>query len=430
MPRFLRTATIAILPVFTLLLGWQLGSQYQERSLQQMKENLEFLYAGKVGSGELISNPEEQVDLSLMWGVWRLLQDHYIMPEKMQVTPLLYGATRGLVDSLEDPYTVFMTPNENTDFHQSLEGRLQGIGAELTMRDGSVVVVAPLKGSPAADAGLLPEDVILKVDGTDVAGENLNQVVQRIRGKKGTEVIVSIYREGATQPIDLPITRDEIKIPSTEFEVKETGSGSVGYISINQFGEATARDVQKAMQSLEEEDLKGLIVDLRFNGGGFLDKAVELVSMFLQKGKVVTVVHRNGEPDHYYVSGRPIDTDLPMVVLINGGSASASEIFAGALQDSDRATVIGTQSFGKGTVQEVYDLPGGSSVRITTAKWLTPSGRDLAKEGITPDIEVDRTIEQMQSQVDPQLDTAMEWLLDNENISDRYASEETTEEDL
>jgi carboxyl-terminal processing protease len=347
-----------------------------------------------------------------------LLLKHYIAPEELQVQPMLYGAAAGLTEAIGDPYTTFMTPKENDDFQDGLHGKLEGIGAELTLRDGRVVVVAPLKGSPAAGAGLLPEDIILEVDEVDTEGESLSDVVQRIRGPEGTTVTLAVERKGESEPLTFRITREEIKVPSTEVETRKTASGSIGIVTINQFGDATARELEQAIRGFLEEDLEGIVLDVRFNGGGYLERAVEMTSLFLSSGKVVTVARRDAEPEHHYVSGRPLTTDVPLVVLINEGSASASEILAGALQDAGRATVVGKKSFGKGTIQEVFDLPGGSSLRITTARWLTPSGRDLGEDGIEPDIEVERTVEQIQEEIDPQLDAALEWLLDGDDVSE------------
>jgi len=414
MHRTLRLGTLIVIPLLTLFLGWQLGASYQQQSLQDQMERLELLYTGKTASGTILSDPEKEVDLSLLWGVWRLLIQHYISPDNLNPPDMVYGAVSGLVRAVGDPYTTFMTPKESKEFTQSLKGKLEGIGAELTMRDGLVVVVAPLKGSPAQASGLEPEDIIIKVDGTEIMGETLHQVVQRIRGPKGTKVTLSIERKGETDFIDIKITRASITVPSVEYEIKETATGSVGYIQLNQFGEQSVREIQKALKSLRGEELKGLIIDVRFNGGGFLEGAVQMTSMFLKEGKVVSVERRDGEPTNHYVSGRPSDPDTPLVILINEGSASASEILAGALQDANRATIIGKTSFGKGTVQEVFDLPGNASARITIAKWLTPSGKDLSKEGVEPDIIVERTREQISEGIDPQLDAAMELLLEGE----------------
>lgn len=412
--RIARLTVLAALPLMTLALGWELGSRFQERQLHALEEHLQLLYTGETMSGAILTDPEKEVDPSLLWGVWRLLLKHYIAPERLQPNILIQGATAGLVEAVGDPYTVFMTPAENHEFHDALQGKLQGIGAELTLRDGMIVVVAPLKGSPAAAAGLQPEDAILAVDGEDILGQSLSHVVERIRGPKGSTVTLTVLRKGTEHPFDVSIVREEITIPSVEAEVQRTQSGTLGYIALNQFGDHSVEEVRKALQDFASEPLQGLIFDLRFNGGGYLEGAVDLASMFLRQGKVVTVQRRSGEPTHHYVSGRPILPDLPMVVLINQGSASASEILAGALQDHGRATVVGMTSFGKGTVQEVFDLPGGSSVRITTAKWLTPGGKDLSEEGIHPDIVMDRTREDMEQNRDPQLTAAQEWLLDGE----------------
>ncbi len=416
MSRFLRIVTVITLPILTLALGWQLGVSYEQNVLREATAKLNLLY-GRGGSGTVLADPESEADLSLLYGVWRLLLNRYIAPEELTTQKMLFGAVDGLVRAIGDPYTVFMTPSQNRDFRQALEGKLQGIGAELAFRDGQVVVVAPLKGSPAQTAGVLPEDIIIEVDGIDITGENLNQVVQRIRGKKGTTVTIKIVREGSFNPLTLSIVRDNITIPSVESRLIESGSGSVAYIALNQFGDNSIDELRVALQGFMEQSPKGLIVDVRFNGGGYLESAVELTSLFLRQGMIVSVERREGEPEPHYAYGRPLAPDLPLVVLINQGSASASEIVAGALKDHKRATIIGMKSFGKGTVQEVIDLPGGSSLRVTTAHWLTPGGKNLGKEGVHPDIVVDRTAEDLQAERDPQLDAALEWLLDYEDVT-------------
>jgi carboxyl-terminal processing protease len=416
MSRILRIFTVTFLPLLTLVLGWQIGVAMEQRGVRELEENLRILYTGQSGSGTLMDDPEKNVNPAIMWGVWRLLQKNYITPDRLKTQDMLYGAVGGLVAALGDPYTVFMTPSENDDFHESLQGKLEGIGAELTLREGDVIVVAPLKGSPASEAGLQPEDIIVKVNDKEVEGQTLAKVVEQIRGPKGTSVRLSILRSGEDELLNIDIVRDEIKVPSVEFEVKKTATGSVGYIALNQFGDGSVDEVRRALESFEGEDIAALVFDVRYNGGGYLEGAVELSSFFLKDGKVVSVQRRSGDPVHHYVSGHVLEADLPVAVLINEGSASASEIFAGALQDHKRATIIGKKSFGKGTVQEVFDLPGGSSIRITTAKWLTPNGRDLGSEGIIPDIDIDRTREDREKKRDPQLDAALEWLLDGEDV--------------
>lgn len=409
-----RIISLVLLPLLTLLVGWQIGVNAQQQDTIEMQRRMEELYSGTSGSGTLLGDPEKEVDLSLLWGVWRLLQSNYIEPGDLQTKEMVMGAVTGLVGAVGDPYTVFMTPKENTDFRDALSGHLQGIGAELAEREGKIVVVSPLKGSPAQKAGLAPQDVIVEVDGTDITGLKLNEVVTKIRGPKGTDVTIKVLREDADDLLTFTITRDNITVPSTQYEVKKTATGSVGYLAINQFGSETIHEIEEILKGVKPEELKGFIVDLRYNGGGYLEGAVDLVSMFLKEGKVVSVERRNGSPQRHYVSGQTILETIPLVVMQNEASASASEIAAGALQDHKRATIVGMKSFGKGTVQEVIDLPGGSSLRVTIAKWLTPNGRDLGKDGVVPDIEVSRTREEIVAGTDPQLQAALEWLLDGE----------------
>jgi len=400
-----RTIAYLAIPLLTLAFGWQLGAQYTQRiysdSMAQWEQRMNPLSA----SGAVITDPEKEVDLSLFWEVWRLLGNHYIEPEGLKPNEMLFGAVSGLVESVGDPYTVFMPPEDNKEFRQSLNGQLQGIGAELALRNKEVIIVAPIKGSPAQRAGLLPEDIIIQVDDKTLENLSLTEVVQRIRGDRGTKVKLTILREGNTDPLESTLTREDIKVPSTEYEMKKTPEGDIGYLSINQFGQDTVIDARRAIEELKQQPMKGFIVDLRFNGGGYLEGAVELSSLFVPQGKIVTVERKGQEPQRHYASGKPLLPETPMVVLINQGSASASEIFAGAMRDLDRATIIGMKSFGKGTVQEVIDLPGGSSLRVTVAKWLTPDGTDLGKHGIKPDYYVDRVEADYDAERDPQLAT-------------------------
>jgi carboxyl-terminal processing protease len=404
------------LVVIALLLGWQLGARSVQSgfSMQILNQGHS---AGVVpaanGSGGILSDPEKQADLTLFWRVWNLLNDDYVDPNRLQANPLTQGAIRGMVDAVGDPYTLFMSPVENTDFHDTLSGRLQGIGAELALRNGVVTVVNPIKGSPAEKAGLLPDDVIEKVDGKTVEGQTLSQVVTRIRGIKGTSVTLDIIRpkKTADKNVALTIVRDDIHVPSVESRVIDKPDGKIGYVALSQFGEGSIEEVRQALVGFSGQTLRGIILDLRGNGGGYLDGAVDLVSLFANQGRVVSVEHRSGAPEVHDVNGHALYPDTPLVVLQNEGSASASEITAGALQDLGRATIIGEKSFGKGTVQEVIDLPGGSSLRVTVARWLTPKGKNLGKEGVHPDIEVQRTSDDYEKNADPQLDAASDWLL-------------------
>ncbi len=404
--KILRTFALGILPLFTLAFGFQIGTSYESHQLLLERSRIEDLYTLS-GSGQIVqSDPEQEVDLSLLWGVWRLLKKRYVEPGDLKIDTMLFGAVRGLVASVGDPYTVFMTPSDTKSFADSLSGTLEGIGAQLDYVDSTVVVIAPLKSSPAEKAGLLPQDIIIKVQDTDVEGLSLDNVVMMIRGPKGSVVTLTVVRKGEPDPVTLTMTRDAIHIPSVESKTQQTPQGTVGIVILNQFGDESIVEIKKALSSFPR-NVHGIILDLRYNGGGYLDGAIDLVSMFLAEGEVVSVHRREGAPEVHKVSGTTIFSDTPLVVLINEGSASASEITAGALQDQKRATVIGMKSFGKGTVQEIVDLPGGSSLRVTTAKWHTPAGHDIGKKGITPDIVIDRSLEEYRAGKDPQLDAAL-----------------------
>lgn len=414
--KFIRIFALGLLPLIALALGFQLGVGYEQQSFQAERQRIEELFT-LTGSGQVIvGDPEQQVDISLLWSVWRLLQQHYLTPEQLTDNTMVYGAVSGMVDSIGDPYTLFMTPKDTKSFDDAMSGTLEGIGAQLDMSNGLVTVVAPLKSSPAEKAGLLARDVIVKVNDQDTDGLRLDEVVMLIRGPKGTPVTLSVLREGQSEPLKITVVRDSIHIPSVESKLLKTEKGTLGVVALNQFGDDSMEEIGKALSAFPKT-INGVVLDLRFNGGGYLDGATELVSMFQKTGKVVTVERRGAAPEVHNVTGHPLLPDIPLVVLINAGSASASEITAGALKDNGRAKIIGTQSFGKGTVQEIIDLPGGSSLRVTIARWLTPSGHDLGKTGITPDIVVDRTVEEYRANKDPQMDAAAAWLLEKKDVT-------------
>lgn len=386
--------------VLTLLLGWQLGrDSLPPTTGGQWMENS----SASVGAATL----QRETDMSLFWTAWQALNESYIHPDKLETEKLVYGAISGLVGSLEDPYTVFLTPQENTDFRSVLFGQLQGIGAELDLENGLIIVITPLRGSPAEKAGLLPGDNVTAVNGDPVDGKTLNDVVHAIRGPKGTVVTLTILRGEERKELEIQIIRDDIKIPSVEASLEQTEHGAVGLITLNQFGDATTTEFAEALSALMPKNPVGLVIDLRSNGGGYLDGATEIAQFFVPKDTlVVTVERRDGESEQHRTELRALVPDLPIVVLVNQGTASAAEILAGALQDHKRATIVGMKTFGKGTVQDVIDLPGGSSIKVTTARWLTPSGRDIGTEKVEPDVEVDRTAEDFVAERDPQLQAA------------------------
>ncbi len=392
---------LIILILFVFTLGWHVGvNQIQQNGESILKDN-QITRTGTSG---------ENVDMQLFWDVWSLLASRYVDPQALNYKEMIYGAIRGMVFSLEDPYTSFLTPKEHKEFQDSMEGHLEGIGAELTLRNELITVVSPLKNSPASHAGIQPEDIILKIDGIDAYDYTFEQAVMKIRGARGTKVILTIARKGHKDTLDITITRETINIDSVEWKM----NGDFAIIEINQFGDKTKAEFTKAISGLLSKRAKGIVLDLRYNGGGYLDGAVDIASEFINKGKVVSVKKRNPNNDEViYVSGKARVANIPLAVLINKGSASASEIVAGAIQDYNRGKIIGETSFGKGTVQEVENLIDGSSLRVTIAKWYTPNNNNISEVGITPDIEIERTIENIEADEDPQLDAALNYLKNN-----------------
>jgi carboxyl-terminal processing protease len=388
---------LIILVAFVFALGWNVGANQVRQKTST--------FPAEQQSSQVSSS--DKVDMQLFWDVWSLLASKYVDPTILDYKNMVYGSIRGMVASLGDPYTAFLTPKENKDFQESMNGTLEGIGAELTLRDGLITVVSPLNGSPAKKAGIQPEDVILKVNGEDITDFSLEEVVTKIRGPKGTKVKLTLGRKGLGEPFDVEIIRDTININSVDWKMVN----GVADIVLNQFGGKTKDEFTKAISEIQLKRPTGIILDLRYNGGGYLDGAVDITSEFVEKGKVVSVKKRNPEEDEViYVTGKARMGKVPMVVLINKGSASASEIVAGAIRDNGRGTIIGETSFGKGTVQEVENLIDGSSIRITIAKWYTPNNVNISKVGITPDIEVKRSIDDIKANKDPQLDAALDYL--------------------
>ena len=347
----------------------------------------------------------KNVDLNLVEEVLAKVEEKFVDPEKIDAQEISYGLAKGLIFALKDPFSAFMTPDESAEFQESLDGNLEGIGAELTMKHGNVVVVSPLKNSPALKAGLLPQDVIIKVDDEEIGNLNLDQVVRKIRGEPGKIVKLSVARKNEDDLIDIEIVRQKITVESVNLKMQD----GVAVLEITQFGTNTKEELEKYLQKAVLKNPLGIVLDLRFNSGGFLEKARDVVSAFVAEGKVVVIKSRPPNTENIFVSGEK-KTDLPLVVLQNRGSASASEIVAGALQDFDRATIVGTQSFGKGTVQELIPLQNGGNLRITISKWYTPKGNDINEKGITPDFEIENTADDFESNRDPQLNAAVKIL--------------------
>lgn len=314
------------------------------------------------------------------------------------------GALTGYVAALGDPYTTYLTPDQAKELADDLKGELSGIGIEVGTKKDRLTVISPIDGTPAAKAGLKAGDVIALIDGQDTSQITLDEAVKKIRGQKGTDVKLTILR-GSEPPKEITVTRDTITVSSVSVEVKD---GNVGYIRLRRFGDDTDDAIRKATADLAAKGINKVILDLRDNPGGYLNSAVSVSSEFLAEGTVVE--ERGKHIDTKKLTANPGGnlTNAKLIILINGGSASASEITAGALHDNKRAILVGEKSYGKGCVQEVKELSGGAQLKVTVANWYTPNGSNITKEGIKPDIEVKNTSEDSNAGRDPQLDRALQ----------------------
>ncbi|MDP3900144.1 MAG: S41 family peptidase [bacterium] len=375
-------------------------------------------------------NLSNDVDFELFWDVWDLIKSQYVDSADLSEKEMFYGALRGLVASTDDPYSVFMNPVVSKEFQDDLNGTFEGIGAEIGIKGGVLTIVAPLTDMPAAKAGLRAGDKILSINGETTNGMMLDLAVSKIRGEEGTEVTLNIWRESFEEPRDFNITRGKIIVKSVRWEFRpsrpDEAEDDIAYIEISNFNHDTADLFDRAIKELIAKNSKGLILDLRNNPGGFLDTAIEMASEWVEGEIVVIEKFSEDNQREYLARGRARLKDLPTVVLVNEGSASASEIVAGALKDHGKATIIGQKTFGKGSVQELTELNDGSSLKITVAKWLTPNGISINDEGVSVDIEVDLIREDYEQDKDPQLDKAME-VLNNPSLL-LEISDETVDE--
>ena len=323
-------------------------------------------------------------DLKIFTEVLGLLQKEYV--EETNTKNLVYGAIKGMLETL-DPHSAFMSPDVYKEMQAETKGRFDGIGIELTLKDGVLTVVSPIEDTPAFKAGILANDQIIKIEGESTKNLTLQESVKRLRGPKGTKVTITIMREGFTKPREFTLIRDVIPIRSVRHELLEK---QYGYIRLSQFQEKTDSEFEKAFKALEDESkgtLKGLILDLRNNPGGLLDQAVKVADRFIESGLIVSVEgRREDQKMKFYAQAKGTLPRYPLVVLINSGSASGSEIVAGAIQDQRRGILVGTQTFGKASVQTIFPLKDGSGLRLTTARYFTPNGRSIQAKGITPDV--------------------------------------------
>jgi len=357
--------------------------------------------------------PPEEIDFSLFWSSWNVLQEKFVDKEKLDTKEMIYGAISGMVKSLDDPYTVFLKPEDAKRFIEDVKGAFEGVGMEIGIRKGQLQVIAPLEGTPAQKAGLRAGDKIIKVDDTLTVDITIDEAVNLIRGPKGTEVILTIFREAWEETKEIKIIRGVIEIPSLKLEMIED---NIALIELYHFTEKASFDFNKVAIEILNSSAEKIILDLRNNPGGYLEVAQDIAGWFLERGEIVTIEDfgQGKEQKKYKAQGNAKLLSYPMVVLINKGSASGSEILAGALRDNRGIKLIGETSFGKGSVQELEKLKEGSSLKITIAKWLTPKGELITNKGLEPDIKVEMTDEDYKEDRDPQLDKAIEIVKDLE----------------
>jgi carboxyl-terminal processing protease len=362
-------------------------------------------------------------NLDEFWDVWELLEEKFANSSSTDVITeeeRIQGAIDGLVDAYGDPYTVYFTPVAAESFNENISGNFSGVGMEVGLRDRLVTVIAPLPGTPAEKSGVLPGDVIVKIDDVSAEDMRIDEAVKLIRGEKGTEVILQVFREGELEFIDISIIRDTISIPT----VKTEQIDDVFIVSLYSFNAVANAQMNQALKQYVESDAESLVIDLRGNPGGFLQGAVAIAGYFLPAGKIV-VTEEFGDSslnDVFRSRGNQIQifNKENLVVLVDNGSASASEILAGALKDHEVATVIGSQTFGKGSVQELVKLDNGSSLKVTVARWLTPNGVSISQGGLTPDLVISRTPAHRLLEEDPQKDAAVDFLQGKEVVSETF----------
>ena len=389
------TIIVAIIAVEAFYIGYDKGVKNPETVLIRGVANMD-------------DGKPDAVDFNTFWQSWKILKEKYIDTGKIDNQTLVYGAISGLFDSLKDPNTVFMPPSDAKKFNEEISGEFSGVGMEIGIRNEQLVIISPLKDTPAEQAGLKAGDKIIKIDNKVSIEMAVDEAVKIIRGPRGTTVVLTIQRNGWSEPKEFSIVRDIIQIPTIDFEMKED---NIAYFHLYNFYENAPFLFYQSAIKAAMQNPKGVILDLRNNPGGYLEASVNLAGWFLEPGELVVAEEfGSGKKEEFRANNSGFFKDSPIVVLINEGSASASEILAGALRDNRGIKLIGKKSFGKGTVQELERLRDGSSIKITVAHWLMPNGGLIEKNGIAPDYEVNITEEDVKAGRDPQLEKAMEVL--------------------
>jgi len=393
---------IFVLMIMSFAMGFWWQKQGSEKSVLER-------YLAYSPEAQLLTQ-QPGFDFNLYWEVWDQLKRDYVDKNKISDKEMFYGSLKGLAESVNDPYTIFMDPEETREFANDMSGTFEGIGAEVGMRNDIITIIAPLAGMPAEKAGLRAGDRIYAIDGESTLGMNVDEAVKKIRGDRGSEVILTVIRDGEDRPLEISIIRGVIVVKSVKSEILDN---DVLLITISNFNDDTLSLFRDTLQTALLNNPKGIILDLRNNPGGYLDTAVAVASAWVPEGPIVVEQFGAGRREEYFALGGAPLQNIKTVILINGGSASASEIVAGALRDYKKATLVGEKTFGKGSVQGLRDLSNGSSLKVTVAQWLTPGGDYINDKGIEPDVAVELTMEDVNAERDPQLDKAIDLILNN-----------------
>ncbi len=390
---------VGVVAVIFFLIGFGLGQRKWQIQSRGIVPNI------SVTNKQAPKN--ENIDFSLFWQVLDLLPQKYIDKTAISPDKILYGAISGMVQSLGDPYTAFLNPQQNGEIKDELAGVYEGVGIQIGFnKNNRMVVIAPLAGTPAESAGVKAKDLILKIGDKDTFTLTLPEAVDLIRGTAGTSIKLSLQHDGYDKPYDVEIKRAKITVKSVEVSFQQVGDKKIAIVKVSRFGDTTDSEWDSAVDQIKSAN--AIVMDMRNNPGGLLSSSVHVASEFIG-GTVVEQADASGNIESLSADHQGKLLNIPMVVLVNGGSASAAEIFAGAMQDDGRSKIIGEKTFGKGTVQEPVELPGGSGLHVTVAKWLTPKGHSIHGVGISPDIEV-ATPADLSSNADPQRDKAIEVL--------------------
>ena len=375
------------------------------------KSQVPSIYAIEGVGNKSLTQPDD-VDFSLFWDAWKIIQDKYVDRSSLDRKKMVYGAIDGMVKSLKDPYTTFFEPVEAKQFKDDVSGSFGGIGAEIGVRKEVLTVISPLEDSPSQKAGLRAGDRILKINDTITADMGISEAVGLIRGPKGSAVKLTISRPGDDAIKEISIVRDDIKIPTVKWQLKKD---KVAYIQLFNFGETAPTEFRKAVLDVLRSPADRIVLDIRNNPGGYLEVSQDIPGWFMDEESVVAIEDFGDgtQTKKYLASGNAVLKNMSMVVLMNEGSASASEILAGALRDNRKIQLIGAKSFGKGSVQQLENMREGTSLKVTIAKWLTPSGKSIMHEGLEADVKVEFTKDDIENLRDPQLDKAIEVILNS-----------------